>query len=495
MNDNYSSETITIKNSDATLLVNHPEIKKAIGKIGTLISDSYTNFSSVDITVPVINDTLKTTFANFNSKFDSALKDYKSLVNQLQIISLETVNKRDELCGPLIEIEKPEALLSNVIDFADYFGLRATAMIAGINYADENIEKYNNGTITDIDLKNNIDAIGGWMNGNDFILAEHSIAQKAVNEIFSNSPILGSGLAFLINASANRYRSTTGRINSLLSNTYNKFNNILENLDIQSKPNAWINMSVGTVMYATTDFLVRLCQDEGNLLPEDVKKIGTYTVIDAATFFANSAIVYAGTTIGTLAGTAAGGILGTIGGPLGAAAGYVLGALIIYPTGRLLAQTIVGDGIIYEYDLNGKHYEIPLNGIGENGDYDALFSRYENGLILNRKNDNESMYMDLDYYLNTNCDQGIESISNGSVTEYDYNIFKELLDETYIEWIKGGCRQDPNRIFNNLCIERMNDSSSNFNMAAISECRDLLYHSFGFDMEEYVNVQKHSRME
>ena len=316
-------------------------------------------------------------------------------------------------------IDDGSKLLSLINDFSNYFKQKSIKIVSGINYAELAIDAYNNETEVDEEAKDLFQKIlQETADSNIYWIVNESLKTTAF-----------SGIGFLMAYGTDAYNEGGNYVvGDGATKLFELGNKKIFNI---SDPKIWVNTAVGASVVALFTGLQYYYNDKGIMTDKDKLRLG----LEAG----SAALSYAEWTL----------IAGTVGG----IPGVVAAAALAFPTTYVLGKAkdyIVGDNIIDEFD----GYEVPRNGNGKNGTWDALLDMYSGKQreyyvgqdAYSEKDYKDKLYNDWDDLVFKDSGQHLSEIY--SLYGKD-NEFEELIDKVIsIKDPKEACRYFDNYIIN-----------------------------------------------
>ncbi|MBR2827868.1 MAG: hypothetical protein IKE70_01375 [Bacilli bacterium] len=339
-------------------------------------------------------------------------------------------------------------LLSLINEFNNYFKQKSIKIISGINYAELAIDAYNNETEVDEGAKDLFQKIlQETADSNIYWIVNESLKTTAF-----------SGIGFIMAYGTDAYNEGGNYVvgdgaTKLFELGNKKYFNF-------SDPKIWVNTAVGASVVALYTGWQYYQNDKGIMTDEDKLRLG----IEAG----NAALSYAEWTF----------IAGTIGG----IPGVVAAAALSFPTTYILGRAkdyIVGDNIIDEFD----GYEVPKNGNGKDGTWDALLDMYKGNQkdyyvgqdAYSEKDYKTKLYNDWEDLVFKDSGQHLSKIFDSYGNNNELN---ELLDK--VTSIKDP--DEASLYFNNYII---NEASYD-----TKEIYTFLCNYYDFDIEEALKYRK-----
>ena len=349
-------------------------------------------------------------------------------------------------------IDEGSSLLSLVNEFGDYFKDRSLKIVSGVSYAELVIDAYNNGKDVDSDATNAFEKIlQGTADTNVYWVLNEALKTTAYGAI-------GFLLAYGTDA-----HNEGG--NYVVGDGVNKlFNTGLDKVFHVSDPAVWVNAAVGAVVVAGYTAWQDYNNDKGEMTQKDWERLA----LNAG----SAALSYAEWTL--------------IAGSIGGVPGVIVAGLLAIPTAYIfggIKDLIVGDNIIDTFERNGETFEVPRNGNGKNGTWDALVDLYDDSMEEYRIGDRR--YSEHDFKDKLYNDWGtVFSQDAGIDWEDDYAYsegtreMNEIMDKAM-----ASCT-DPDDISYAFWEEYENGDYPNVN-----DTLSVLNINYGFDVDEWIQYR------
>lgn len=316
----YEIEGMNVE-SWQTFLDNNQEIESALDRCCSNVADLIANANAVTTVVATVNEA----FGN------------------LKKVTISQVNDGQDF-------------LNRVNELSNYFQESSVKIIATLKYAELTIKSIDSGEPIDEKAENAFwKLIHGGANWNVTWFIYEALKSSALLSSFS-------GLGFVLAYGADmKYDGSTFVIGDGVTAL---FGDSISQAATAKIPVYWINAGVGAVVVAGVSAVHDVVTDKGDWTTLDTKRlIGNATQVG---------LTYAEWT------TIVGSVTAATGGT--ALPGVILAGIVAVPTTWLLSEAkgyFTGDRIIDEFTKDGVEYEVPYNGSGENGTYDAILSNYK----------------------------------------------------------------------------------------------------------------------
>lgn len=322
---------------------------------------------------------------------DSMVPGVNAALGSLKKVSAPTLNAATDLVNKINEMN-------------DYMKQKAIIILAGISYAELAVEAFNKGETVDseaVALFKQI--IQGVADSNIYWMLYEGLKSTRFGGLafclVYGTDLVQEGGNFVVGDSAL----------ALFQKGMSKFYKI-------DKLPVWVNATVGAAVVAGFTAAVDYFSDKGEMTQLDWERLG----LDS---------LFAGLSYGEwvlLASSLGGGLPGVI-----------VAGLVAIPTSMLfdaITDAIIGDNIIHTFERNGKTYEVPANGNGEDGTFDVIIDKYCSGMgeyyiggkLCSEREYKERMYYDLEQFL---FDDTGEKYGEISSTFFAGEVLQKALDE------------------------------------------------------------------
>ena len=347
---------------------------------------------SYDIDINTISIESWQKFVDNNNSIEEALNrccsNIADLIANVNSINVTVQNVNDEF-SKLRKVhvgEAPDAseMLNQINQINEFMKEKSLTIIAGINYAELAAEAFNSGTPVDQEAT---DLFTSLLKG-----ASHVNLFWLTNEVLKRNTgfsALGFCLAYGTDAQYEGGNFVVG------DGAVSLFKLGMEKVFKIDKLPVWVNSTVGAVVVAGYVGIKDVVGNKGEKTKFDYRRWGLDALFSGLSFVEWSVVSggvssYVATSV-TLGGWA---------GP----AGVVAAGLVAIPTAKLfdgVKDIATGDVIVHTYvDENDVTYEIPANGLGENGYFDEMVDILNDDLktyTIGDQKVSESTYKDLLY--------------------------------------------------------------------------------------------------
>lgn len=300
---------------------------------------------------------------NIMTRLDYICSNTNNIISNVYYLNDECTNV-NSIIGSLevvemAEIPAPSDLESEINNYSISLVEGVSKVGTSLNYLENVIEEYSkNGTINEEEIVASFNRI---LSGED---VENSY--NFVEKSYKNKN--RQGYNFLANYADSLYDSNLTELAitgcGFLTRTGAK--SIMKSF----VPSYWINATVATGFGMVYDFIMDLTYyDKGGITTADIER-SVVDIVGSGTKYASTYAI-----AGLLAKTG----FSLLGGPIGGIAAYVL-ATPIRNAVDYVVKHAKGDDIIDTFEYDGVTYEIPKNGLGENGDYNALLDKADDSL-------------------------------------------------------------------------------------------------------------------